>query len=158
MKRIFAVCGGSLLAVLLLTVAVCAEEVKTKYFTLDLPSGWKVEILQDNADATLLVAANSSRTDVLNITVAPLPEPMSAKEVCAMTCDSLRAAGITLGEPVASGESYVVEFSQGVARGLQYFTVKDKLASAVCITREGGKEILQKHFKPVDPELFPASY
>ena len=38
MKRFFALCGG-LLAVLLLAVAVRAEEIKNQYFTLDLPSG-----------------------------------------------------------------------------------------------------------------------
>ena len=39
MKRFFALCGGGLLAVLLLAVAVRAEEIKNQYFTLDLPSG-----------------------------------------------------------------------------------------------------------------------
>lgn len=158
MKRIFAVCGSSLLAVLLLAVAVCAKEVKTKYFTLDLPSNWRVEMSQENEEGTLIIVADSSKSNVMNITVAPLPEPMSAKEVCAMTCDTLKAAGIQLGEPVASGESYVVEFSQGDVKGVQYFTAIDKIASAVSIIGDGCKEILQKNLKPVDPKLFPASY
>ena len=33
MKKFLAVCGSSLLTVLLLAVAVCAQEVKTDYFT-----------------------------------------------------------------------------------------------------------------------------
>ena len=42
MKKFLAVCGSSLLTVLLLAVAVCAQEVKTDYFTLDLPADWKM--------------------------------------------------------------------------------------------------------------------
>ena len=158
MKRIFALCGGGLLAVLLLAVAVRAEEIKNQYFTLDLPSDWKVEISEANAEMTLLIVSDESRKNLANITISSLPEPMSAKELCTITSDSLKAAGVHLGEPVVSGETYAMEFSQGEAQGWQYFTSTGKLASAVSFIGDGGKELLQKRFKPVDPKLFPASY
>ncbi|WP_300803486.1 hypothetical protein [uncultured Desulfovibrio sp.] len=158
MKRIFAVCGGSLLAVLLLTVAVRAEEVKSKYFTLDIPSGWKVEMSQEKEGLAFFIVADSQKKNLVNITITSLPEPMSAKELCTMTCDSLKAAGVQVGEPVVSGETYAVEFSQGEAQGWQYFTSIGKLASTVSFIGDGGKEVLQKNLKPVDPKLFPASY
>lgn len=40
MKSFFALCGGSLLA--LLAVAVRAEEVKTPHFSMEPPDGWTV--------------------------------------------------------------------------------------------------------------------
>ena len=158
MKRFFALCGGGLLAVLLLAVAVRAEEITNKYFTLDLPSDWNVELSEENAEVTLLIVSDASRKNLANITISNLPEPMSAKEVCMMTCDGLKDAGVEVGEPVTAGESYVAEFSQGEAHGFQYVTANGTLASAVSFIGDGGKELLQKHFKPVDPKLFPASY
>ena len=158
MKRFFALCGGGLLAVLLLAVAVRAEEIKNQYYTLDLPPGWNVELSEENAEVTLLIVSDASRKNLANITISKLPEPMSAKEVCMMTCDGLKDAGVKVGEPVAAGESYVAEFSQREAHGFQYFTANGTLASAVSFIGDGGKELLQKHFKPVDPKLFPASY
>ena len=161
MKRFFALCGGSLLVVLLLAVAVRAEEIKNKYFTLDLPPGWHVEISQELGEEDVLVVffvTDSSRKNLVNITVTPLKEHLSAKEMCTILCDAQKAKGVHIGEPVASGESYVVEYSQGETSGLYYFTVTGKLASSVAFTGDGGKELLQKHFKPVDPKLFPASF
>ena len=131
MKRFFALCGGGLLAVLLLAVAVRAEEIKNQYFTLDLPSGWNVELSEENAEVTLLIVSDASRKNLANITISKLPEPMSAKEVCMMTCDGLKDAGVKVGEPVAAGESYVAEFSQREAHGFQYFTANGTLASGV---------------------------
>ena len=161
MKRFFALCCGSLLVVLLLGVAVRAEEITNKYFTLDLPSGWNVEISQEVGEKDVLVVffvTDSSRKNLVNITVTPLKEPSSAKEVCTILCDAQKAKGVHIGEPVATGESYVVAFSQGETNGLYYFTVTGTLASTVTVVGDGGKELLQKHFKPVDPKLFPASY
>ena len=119
MKRFFALCGG-LLAVLLLAVAVRAEEIKNQYFTLDLPSGWNVELSEENAEVTLLIVSDASRKNLANITISKL-----------MTCDGLKDAGVKVGEPVAAGESYVAEFSQREAHGFQYFTANGTLASGV---------------------------
>ena len=158
MKRFFALCGGGLLAVLLLAVAVRAEEIKNQYFTLELPSGWHLESFQKVLDVSIFVVADSSRKNLANITVIGLKKPSSAKEVCAMICDELKAGGVHVGEPVASGESYVVEYSNGKKNVFHYFTSTGKVASSVCFVGDDGKELLQTYFKPVDPKLFPASY
>lgn len=175
MKRFFALCGGGLLVVLLLAVAVRAEEIKNQYYTLDLPSGWKVnnktvhygtvsrekERGLDDVKWTVTVVlgvADSSRQNGVSIVVSTLPEITSAKEICAQNCDVLDMSGYEVGEPVAVGESYVVEFSQGEEHGFLYATTTGKLSSTVSFIGDGGKELLQKHFKPVDPKLFPASY
>ncbi len=155
MKRFFAVCGG-LLAVLLLAVGVRAEEVKNEFFILDLPSGWTV--VQDDTPkgAVNIVAVSANQKDMLSVAVTPAPA--SLKEICTQVCEALKASGISVSDPIKSGDSYVVEFSQGAARGRQYFTSNGKLASAVSLMGDGGKEIMKKHFKPVDPKLFPKSY
>ena len=176
MKRFFALCGGGLLAVLLLAVAVRAEEIKNQYYTLDLPPGWKVNNksvhygtvsrekergLDDVKKWTVTVVlgvADSSRQNGVSIVVSTLPEITSAKEICTMNCHVLDMSGYEVGEPVAVGESYMVEFSQGEEHGVLYATTTGKLASTVSFTGDGGKELLQKRFKPVDPKLFPASY
>ena len=108
MKRFFALCGGGLLAVLLLAVAVRAEEIKNQYFTLDLPSGWNVEMSQKIAETMVVIVTDTRRNNFVGITVIGLKKPSSAKEVCAMICDELKAGGVHVGEPVASGESYNV--------------------------------------------------
>ena len=158
MKRFFALCGGGLLAVLLLAVAVRAEEIKNQYFTLELPSGWHLESFQKILDVSIFVVADSSRKNLANITVISLGKHLPAKDVCTIICNAQKVNGAHIGEPVAAGESYVVEFSQGKAHGFQYFTATGTLASAVSVIGDGGKELMQKHFKPVDPKLFPASY
>ena len=158
MKRFFALCGGGLLAVLLLAVAVRAEEIKNQYFTLDLPSGWNVEMSQKIAETMVVIVMDTRRNNFVGITVIGLKKPSSAKEVCAMICDELKAGGVHVGEPVASGESYVVEYSNGKKNVFHYFTSTGKVASSVCFVGDDGKELLQTYFKPVDPKLFPASY
>ena len=129
MKRFFALCGGGLLAVLLLAVAVRAEEIKNQYFTLDLPSGWNVEMSQKIAETMVVIVTDTRRNNFVGITVIGLKKPSSAKEVCAMICDELKAGGVHVGEPVASGESYVVEYSNGKKNVFHYFTSTGKVAS-----------------------------
>ena len=158
MKRFFALCGGGLLAVLLLAVAVRAEEIKNQYFTLDLPANWHVEMSQKIAETMVVIVTDTRRNNFVGITVIGLKKPSSAKEVCAMICDELKAGGVHVGEPVASGESYVVEYSNGKKNVFHYFTSTGKVASSVCFVGDDGKELLQTYFKPVDPKLFPASY
>ena len=175
MKRFFALCGGSLLVVLLLlAVAVRAEEIKNQYFTLDLPSGWivkdrsvryitwsweKKRRLDDvNITETVVTVADSSTQSSVSIVVTILPETTSADMFCNYTSRLRMVEGFSVGEPVALGESYAVELTQGVEKSWQIYTVSDLLASTVTIVGEGGKEVMQKHFRPVDPKLFPASY
>ena len=159
MKRFFALCGGSLLVVLLLAVAVRAEEIKNQYFTLDLPSGWNVEGSEENSVMKLLNVSDASGKNFVSITIFILPEPMSTKELRAMSSDSLKTSDVRIVRgPVFLGETYAMEVSQGEKNAFHYFTAAGKLASLVSFTGDGSKELLQKHLKPVDPKLFPASY
>lgn len=174
MKRFFALCGGGLLAVLLLAVAVRAEEITNKYFTLDLPSGWTVKdrsvryitrswekkrgLDDEKITETVVTVADSSTQSSVSIVVSILPETTSADMFCNYSSRLRMVEGFSIGEPVALGESYAVELTQGGEKSWQIYTVSDLLASTVTIVGEGGKEVMQKHFRPVDPKLFPASY
>lgn len=162
MKRVFAVCGGSLLTVLLLAVAVCAQEVKTDYFTLDLPADWKmpgkVESLPNGNTAAIV--QNTKDWTTLSIVIMPSPT-MSIKDIATQTVNDMKDGGFTVSEMQQIGKSYVVEFTTSDAKGIHYFTSNGKQSSAVTIigeTTDAGKELLQKRFKPVDPKLFPASF
>ena len=159
MKRIFAVCG-SLLAVLLLTVAVCAEEVKTDYFTLDLPADWKMPGKVQKMRDGNIVAIVQSKKDGTMVNIVVLPSTASIKDIVTQTVDNVKADGVEVSEK-KHGETYVVEFARGKVKNIQYFTSNGKQASAVGIigkTLDTGKELLQKQLKPVDAKLFPASY
>ena len=73
----------------------------------------------------------------------------------------MKSGGFTVSEPVASGDSYVGEFSQQQARGVSYFTSNGKLGSVITIVgtdTRPGKDFLNKNFKAADAKLFPASF
>ncbi len=161
MKKFLAVCGSSLLTVLLLAVAVCAQEVKTDYFTLDLPADWKMPGKVQKLPNGNTVAVVQSKKDGTAVSIAAMPSTAPIKDIATQTVDNMKADGFKFSEMKQVGESYVVEFSKGVANGVHYFTSNGKQASVVSIigkTLDTGKELLQKQLKPVDPKLFPASY
>ena len=161
MKKFLAVCGGSLLTVLLLAVAVCAEEVKTAHFTLDLPVDWrKAHRVQAQPNGNTLAVVQSTKDDtIVGIRIMASTGPL--RDITTQTENKMRDNGCDVSEMRQVGDSYVVEFSTGIGRGIRYFTSNGKLFSAVSIlgkTLDTGKEFLQKQFKPVDPKLFPSSY
>ena len=161
MKRVFAVCGSSLLTVLLLAVAVCAQEVKTDYFTLDLPADWKMPGKVQKMPNGNTVAVVQSKKDGTAVSIAAMPSTAPIKDIATQTVDNMKAAGFKFSEMKQVGESYVVEFTKNGANGVHYFTSNGKQASVVSIigkTLDTGKELLQKQLKPADAKLFPASY
>ena len=162
MKKFLAVCGSSLLTILLLAVAVCAQEVKTNYFTPDLPADWmsldwmssKVKPRSGHF-AFINIKDNTS----VSITIGPATVPI--KDMVTKAVNWWKKLGMDNVAEKQVGESCVVEFAKGELRSVQYVTSNSEEVSMVTIsgkTFDAGKEFLQKHFKPVDPKLFPASY
>lgn len=157
MKKFFAVCGSSLLTILLLAVAVCAQEVKTNYFTLDLPADWMSSKVKPRSGhfAFINIKDNTS----VSITIGPATVPI--KDMVTKAVNWWKKLGMDNVAEKQVGESCVVEFAKGELRSVQYVTSNSEEVSMVTIsgkTFDAGKEFLQKHFKPVDPKLFPASY
>ena len=161
MKKFLAVCGSSLRTVLLLAVAVCAQEVKTNYFTLDLPADWKMPGKVQTMPNGNTVAVVQSTKDGTAVSIAAMPSTAPIKDIATQTVENMKKGGFTFSEMKQVGDSYVVEFSKGVVKGIHYFTSNGKQASVVSIigkTFDTGKELLQKQLKPADAKLFPASY
>lgn len=111
MQKVLTLTATCLLGILLCASAALADEVKTDHFTLNLPSGWtQPQPVQSAQGATMAILQNAAEQTV--ITVAVTPVPLSAKDLAIQTIANMKAAGFTTSEPVASGDSYVGEFSK----------------------------------------------
>lgn len=161
MKSLLVLCGGCLLSVLLLVVAARAEEVKTGYYTLDLPADWKLPRRVQRRPNGDIVAVLQNMTDGTAVSVAVLPSTASIKDIAARIITPMKIGGFTFSEMKPFGDSWVVEFAKADAKGIHYFTSNGKKTSVLSIigkTLDTGKAFLQQQLKPVDPKLFPASY
>lgn len=154
MKRLPAVCGGLLPFVLLLLLAVggCAqkgkkedatrdallppesgkrvEQVKNEYFTLDLPPGWT---WKDTGYAEGR-AMNAARESAVSITVTKSQD---------VVWESLKRDSKDLQKMGFTGDER------------QFFTDAGKLKSVVTFYGDAAGELMQKHFTPGVPGLFP---
>ena len=111
MQKVLTVTATCLLGILLCASVALAAEVKTDYFTLNLPSGWtQPQPVQSAQGATMAILQNAAEQTV--VTVAVTPVPLSAKDLATQTLTNMKAAGFTVSEPVASGDSYMGEFSK----------------------------------------------
>lgn len=148
------------MGILLCASTALAAEVKTDHFTLNLPSGWtQPQPVQSAQGATMAILQNAAEQTV--ITVAVTPVPLSAKDLAIQTIANMKAAGFTTSEPVASGDSYVGEFSKDKAKGISYFCSNGKIGSVITIVGasvEAGKKLLKDNFKPLDSKLFPSAF
>ena len=100
-------------------------------------------------------------TRLLLSTVTVTPAPLSAKDLATQTLTNMKARGFTVSEPVASGDSYVGEFSKDKAKGISYFCSNGKIGSVITIVGasvEAGKKLLKDNFKPLDSKLFPSAF
>lgn len=160
MQKVLTLTATCLLGILLCASAALADEVKTDHFTLNLPSGWtQPQPVQSAQGATMAILQNAAEQTV--ITVAVTPVPLSAKDLAIQTIANMKAAGFTTTEPVASGDSYVGEFSKEQVKGVSYFSANGKLGSVITIIgtdTKPGKDFLNKNFKASDAKLFPASF
>ena len=160
MKRFLTLLTVGLVSVLLFASAAPAEEVKNDYFTLNVSDGWTMpEPAQSVNGAVFAIVQYPDGLGAVSVTVTPVP--LSAKELAAQTLANMKSGGFTVSEPVASGDSYIGEFSQAQARGVSYFTANGKVGSVITIVGvniDDGKKFLNKNFKALDARLFPASF
>ena len=160
MQKVLTLTATCLLGILLCASAALADEVKTDHFTLNLPSGWtQPQPVQSAQGATMAILQNAAEQTV--VTVAVTPVPLSAKDLAIQTIANMKAAGFTTTEPVASGDSYVGEFSKDKAKGISYFCSNGKIESVITIVGasvEAGKKLLKDNFKPLDSKLFPSAF
>ena len=160
MQKVLTLTATCLLGILLCASAALADEVKTDHFTLNLPSGWtQPQPVQSAQGATMAILQNAAEQTV--ITVAVTPVPLSAKDLAIQTIANMKAAGFTTSEPVASGDSYVGEFSKEQVRGVSYFSANGKLGSVITImgaSLDAGKKMLKDNLKPADSKLFPTDF
>lgn len=163
MKRFFALCGGSLLTVLLLTAIVHAEEVSTPHFTMQLAAGWTVmqkSVAETDGKTKVAVRHNDGKT-VVAIAVAELPRTASLDELFPFFSKQLEAGGVTVGEATTTGNTRMANFSRAGKTGTLYVTTSGKLFSAITMlgAADGsGKTFMRENFKPADAKLFPAAY
>ena len=160
MKKLLSFLATGLVCTFLLAPVALAEEVKTDYFTLTLSDGWKLpNPVQKANGAVVAIVQYPDGKGAVSVTVTPAPLP--AKDLAVQTLNNMKSGGFTVSEPVASGDSYVGEFSQQQARGVSYFTSNGKLGSVITIVgtdTRPGKDFLNKNFKAADAKLFPASF
>ena len=160
MQKVLTLTATCLLGILLCASAALADEVKTDHFTLNLPSGWtQPQPVQSAQGATMAILQNAAEQTV--ITVAVTPVPLSAKDLAIQTIANMKAAGFTTTEPVASGDSYVGEFSKEQVKGVSYFSANGKLGSVITImgaSLDAGKKMLKDNLKPADSKLFPTDF
>ena len=160
MQKVLTLTATCLLGILLCASAALADEVRTDHFTLNLPSGWtQPQPVQSAQGATMAILQNAAEQTV--VTVAVTPVPLSAKDLAIQTIANMKAAGFTTTEPVASGDSYVGEFSKEQVKGVSYFSANGKLGSVITImgaSLDAGKKMLKDNLKPADSKLFPASF
>ena len=159
-KKFLAVTTTCLLGILLCASTALAAEVKTDHFTLNLPSGWTQPQPPQSANgATVAIFQNAKEQIAVTVTVTPAP--LSAKDLATQTLTNMKARGFTVSEPVASGDSYVGEFSKEQVKGVSYFSANGKLGSVITImgaSLDAGKKMLKDNLKPADSKLFPTDF
>ena len=154
MKRLPAVCGGLLAALLLFAVGVHAKEVETAYFTLDLPPDWEVENhMHATGDNDLCIAFMRQNKEEMLVIV--ITDSQSPYEACMNSRRNFEMRSVKFGELAWLGNSYMTEFTYGDIKGRQFCTTNGKLTSVVTVVGGGSRELLQKHLKRADPKLFP---
>lgn len=160
MKKLLSFLATGLVCTFLLASVALAEEVKTDYFTLTLSDGWKLpNPVQKANGAVVAIVQYPDGKGAVSVTVTPTPLP--AKDLAVQTLNNMKSGGFTVSEPVASGDSYVGEFSQQQAKGVSYFTSNGKLGSVITImgaSLDAGKKMLKDNLKPADSKLFPTDF
>lgn len=160
MKKFLSCLSAAFVGVFLVAAVSFADEVKTDYFSITLADGWTQPNPAQSENGTVIaIVQYPDGTGAVSITVTPAPVP--ARDLAEQTLNNMKAGGFTVSTPVASGDSYVGEFSQQQAKGVSYFTSNGKTGSVITIVGTDtapGKAFLNKNFKPADAKLFPASF
>ncbi len=139
-----------------LAVPAQAAEVKTKYFSIDLPADWtQPQPVQEAQGSLVALFANSKDGSAVTITV--VANPMSAKDVAAPTVANRKSGGMSPSDPVEKDGLYETSFSQGPGKGMSWFGSNGKEFAVTTVlgsSLDSGRALL-KGLKPVDASLFP---
>ena len=159
-KRLLSLLLAGVAGLVLCVSVAMAAAIETDYFTLDLPAGWtQPQPVQKANGAVVAVVQNTAAQSAVSITVTPVPLP--AKDLATQTLANMKTGGFTVSDPVAVGDIYVGEFSNGPAKGVSYFGSNGTAGCVVTVlgaSTDAGKALLNAHFKSKDSKLFPASF
>ncbi|HIU17302.1 MAG TPA: hypothetical protein IAB01_02500 [Candidatus Avidesulfovibrio excrementigallinarum] len=160
MKRLLSLLLSGVAGLVLCVSVAMAAAIETDYFTLDLPAGWtQPQPVQQANGVVVAVVQNTSAQAAVSITVTPAPLP--AKDLATQTLAGMKSGGFTVSEPVASGNVYIGEFSNGPAKGVSYFGSNGTTGCVVTVlgaSTDAGKALLNGYFKSKDSKMFPASF
>ncbi len=143
-----------------LAVPAQAAEVKTKYFSIDLPADWtQPQPVQEAQGSLVALFANSKDGSAVTITdiEKQIKYPMSAKDVAAQTVANMKSGGMSPSDPVEKDGLYETSFSQGPGKGMSWFGSNGKEFAVTTVlgsSLDSGRALL-KGLKPVDASLFP---
>ncbi|MBS6829856.1 MAG: hypothetical protein KH208_08310 [Desulfovibrio sp.] len=153
--RISLLVAAAVLAVALVAPAQAAE-VKTKYFSIDLPADWtQPQPVQEGNGA--LMALFVSGKDGSAVTITVVANGMSAKDAATQTVANMKNGGMSPSDPVEKNGLYESSFSQGQGKGMSWFGSNGKEFAVTTVlgsSLDSGKALL-KGLKPVDAKLFP---
>ncbi|WP_300908306.1 hypothetical protein [uncultured Desulfovibrio sp.] len=139
-----------------LAVPAQAAEVKTKYFSIDLPADWtQPQPVQEAQGSLVALFANSKDGSAVTITV--VANSMSAKDAAAQTVANMKSGGMSPSDPVEKDGLYETSFSQGPGKGMSWFGSNGKEFAVTTVlgsSLDSGRALL-KGLKPVDASLFP---
>ncbi len=129
--------------------------IKTAYFTLDLPGGWRLlkpVQSQNGAVSVLLGAPGNKGAIAINVMKANL----GAADIAKNMRTNMQKDKATVEEPVEKDGLQEFGFSRGKATGRAWIGANGKEAAAVTIfgDLEAGKEVM-KQLKARDPKIFP---
>ncbi len=133
-----------------------AVEVKTKYFSIDLPADWtQPQPVQEAQGALMALFVNTK--DGTAVTVTVVANSMSAKDAATQTVANMKSGGMSPSDPVEKDGLYVSSFSQGQGKGMSWFgsNGKEFAVTTVLGSSLDNGEALLKGLKPVDAKLFP---
>ena len=155
MKKIFLLLAACFV---LLTVAVRADEVKTEYFTIELPPDWKQPRPARNIPGRGLTATFVTKDGKTAVNIAIVQTSLRAREFAAHAMERAmeRDTFVTDAREISGGVA--VEIFKDGHRGVIYYFSNGKQVSSIAIIGSiaTGRELLQKHLKPADVGLFPA--
>ncbi|MDE5832335.1 MAG: hypothetical protein K2H64_05025, partial [Desulfovibrio sp.] len=119
MKKIVSICAVCLFVCV--AVAIRAQEMETKYFSLNLPDGWE-EIKMPNQDAIPGVTkmfANKKANAAISVSCAESPE--NPRESAERIRAQMNKDGLKVGELEEKDGIYSYNFQKGPAKGWAYY-------------------------------------
>ena len=148
--RISLLVATAVLAVALAAPAQAAE-VKTKYFSIDLPADWtQPQPVQEGNGALMALFVSGKDGSAVTITVV-------ANDAATQTVANMKNGGMSPSDPVEKNGLYESSFSQGQGKGMSWFGSNGKEFAVTTVlgsSLDSGKALL-KGLKPVDAKLFP---